>query len=154
MLSRTLHLVDLENLAGDPTLTLPLVESIRTRYEATVHVAASDHIVIATAHHGALAAWFGWPGARRLTGSGPDGADQRLLAVIQHEEVASRFRRVIIASGDGIFALPAARLQERGVDDCVVSRMRALSRALRFAVSDVLLIDHPTPILDVGIRAA
>jgi hypothetical protein len=44
---------------------------------------------------------------------------------------------VVIASGDGIFAQPAARLQRLGVELTVVSRPDALSRQLRLAVRDV-----------------
>ena len=106
-------------------------------------VGYGDHVVTATAHRSAKAALFGWPNARQLIRSGPDGADQALLDVVLKERVAERYSTVVIGSGDGIFALPAARLQEDGVEVRAVSLERALSRKRRLAVRDVRFLDRP-----------
>jgi hypothetical protein len=104
------------------------------------------HVVIATSHHSAAAAWFAWPAAaRRLVRSGPDGADLALLEVLEHENVARRYDLIVIGSGDAIFALPAAKLQEAGATVVVVSRRSALSRRLRLAVRDIRYLDEPFP---------
>jgi hypothetical protein len=153
-LDRTIHLIDLENLAGTPSLTPQLVARVREAYEAIAHIADEDQVVVATAHYGALSAWFGWPDARRLVASGPDGADHQLLAVVDNEKVADRFPRVVIGSGDGIFATSAARLQEREVTVSVVSRANAVSRRLRLAVRDVRHIEQIRPQSGAAAQAA
>jgi uncharacterized LabA/DUF88 family protein len=77
--------------------------------------------------------------------SGENGADLELLAILAQESVETRFDRVVIGSGDGIFALAAARLQAAGVNVTVVVRRGALSRSLRLSVRDVRFIDANTP---------
>lgn len=114
-------------------------------YEAAAPVVAGDEVVVATAHFGAKAAELGWPSSRRLAASGPDGADLQLLKVLSHERVEGRFTRVVIGSGDGIFAMAAAHLQARGIPASVVSRAGALSRQLLLAVRDIRLLNDPTP---------
>ena len=142
---RTLHLVDAENLAGSPRFTLADAAAVERAYRAVVSPGPTDQFVVATSHHAAFPAWFAWPhSARRLVQSGPDGADLALLEVIEREAVAERFARVVIGSGDGIFALAAARLHASGSAVTVVSRRRGLSRALRLAVLDVRFIDLPS----------
>lgn len=79
--------------------------------------------------------------ARRLVRSGENGADLALLQVLEQESVAERYDRVVLGSGDGIFAYAAAGLQAVGVDVTVVSRSDALSRRLGFAVRDVRSMD-------------
>jgi hypothetical protein len=88
--------------------------------------------------------WFGWGEARRVVRSGRDGADLALVQIVDTENVASRFERVVIGSGDGIFAEPAARLQSLGASVTVVSRRESLSRELSFAVRDVRILE-PLP---------
>lgn len=100
--------------------------------------------VLATSHFAAGQAWMAWPSAtRRLVRSGADGADLALLDVIDSESLHLRFDRVVIGSGDGIFALAAGRLQRLGCPVTVVSRRDRLSRQLRLAVRDVRFIDQP-----------
>ena len=75
--------------------------------------------------------------------SGPDGADLELLNVLLHEEVAARFTRVVIGSGDGVFARAAASLATAGVRVTVVSRRDSLSSRLAFAAGEVIYLDAP-----------
>ena len=138
-------MVDVENLAGTPTLTPEIVSAVRALYLEVVGVNEGDHVVIASSHHGAYGAWMGWSdNPRRLLGSGPDGADNCLLGVLSGEKVATRFNHVVIGSGDGIFSTAAAQLQEAGVAVTVVSRPGSLSRQLSFAVRDVRFL-APVP---------
>jgi uncharacterized LabA/DUF88 family protein len=76
-----------------------------------------------------------------LVRSGLHGADRALLEVIHRECLEERFDRIVIGSGDGIFALAAARLQACGCSVTVVSRRSGLSRHLRLAVRDIRFID-------------
>lgn len=135
---RALHLIDLENLLGGRNFTAREAVWARAAYLATAPDANVSHLVLATSHHAALAAWFAWPGsARRLVQSGPSGADLALLELISDEGVARRYERIVIGSGDGIFAFPAAQLQAAGCPVTVVTRRDCLSRELRLAVRDI-----------------
>jgi uncharacterized LabA/DUF88 family protein len=80
---------------------------------------------------------FGFIGARVILRSGPDGADLALLDVIEHEQVDGRFSKVIIASGDGIFAPACRRLRSCGVYVEVLSLPDRLSGELAASCSNV-----------------
>jgi hypothetical protein len=135
---RVLHLIDLENLVGSADFSREEAARVHRGYVQVAPSGAVDQMVLATSHHAAASAWFGWPAtARRLVRSGQDGADLALLHVLASESVATRFDRVVIGSGDGIFAYEAARLQAAGVAVTVVTLHGALARQLGFAVRDV-----------------
>src|SRR5262249_38209484 len=128
---RMLHLIDAENLLGGPNFDRARACRGRAAYEAIAPTGTVNQVVLATSHHAAPSAWFAWPSpVRRLLGSGPDGADLALLGVMAAERLEHRFERVVIGSGDGIFAFPAARLQAAGCSVTVVTRRHALSRRL------------------------
>lgn len=142
---RTLHLIDIENLAG---VALPMqreVREVRAQYHKRVGVGEADHVVLASSHLAFRDAAFGWCDARHLVRSGPDGADLELLDVIYGENVAGRFPLVAIGSGDGIFAEAAAYLARRGCHVTAVSLPGHLSAALRLAVHDVVYLEPTMP---------
>lgn len=135
---RVLHLIDLENLVGSADFSREEAARVHRGYVQVAPSGAVDQMVLATSHHTAASAWFGWPAtARRLVRSGQNGADLALLHVLACESVETRFDRVVIGSGDGIFAYEAARLQAAGVAVTVVTLHGALARQLGFAVRDV-----------------
>lgn len=153
---RTLHLVDVENLEGCAEFSELDAAATAAAYMAAVQVRVGDVIIIASSHHSAAAAWYGWPhNARRLVRSGVDGADRALLEVLAKEHVQDRFARVVIGSGDHIFAVPARALVAQGVAVTVVTRGRSLARELAVAVSDIRYLDgDPTFVPDISRRAA
>ena len=144
--SRTLCLVDIENLAGRPTG--PTDSDVRTIADVLYRAFSHNelHLVVACAHRNARSVWFNWPEARRLVRSGPDGADLCLLGVLAEENVENRFDTVVIASGDGIFAKEANRLAADGVRVVAAIGRGLMSQTLRRAVSVVvrLPLDVPT----------
>jgi hypothetical protein len=142
--ARTLHLVDIENLAGTGLPAEWEVAAIRQAYARRVGVTEMDQIIIGCNHKALPSAWFGWPGARYLVRSGPDGADIELLAVISTEDVATRFTHVVIGSGDGAFTEAAAALGVVGLKVTVVSRRIGLARPLRLVAQHVIYLDAPT----------
>lgn len=149
--SRRLHLIDLENLAGRPIFSAVDARTIERIYQNLVGIGPCDLVVVSTSHAAAPASWNSFVPARRLVRSGPDGADLALLNVISAERVPERFNSVVVASGDGIFAEPCARLQSSGCRVTVVSNRRSLSRRLSFAVRDVLYWDQePAPFLRIA----
>jgi hypothetical protein len=138
---RTIHLVDVENLVGSSAACRTDVAEICRMYGRVANVAPADLVVVASGACAAEATWYGWPSARRLLRRGVDGADRALLDVIANERLAIRFTRVVVASGDGIFAKPCALLQAQGCGVTVVTRPEALSGQLRLAVRDVRYLD-------------
>ncbi len=139
--ARRLHLVDIENLAGDSLPSLGQVREAQGRYADRLAFGAMDQMEVASSHLTLLNAALGWPHARYRIQSGPDGADLALLDVLRHENVATRFTHVAIGSGDHIFAEEAARLAAQGIWVTVVSRRRSLSRRLALAAREVIFLD-------------
>jgi hypothetical protein len=137
-------LVDIENLAGTGLPTEWEVAGVHQEYANRVGIGPLDQVVIGCNHKALSAAGHGWPGARYLIRSGPDGADIALLAVIEGENVAARFTRVVIASGDGGFTWAAAALAAAGCRVTVVSRRARLATTLRLGAQHVIYLDPPT----------
>jgi hypothetical protein len=141
--ARTLHLVDIENLAGAALPSRAQVIEVQGLYVARLAFGADDQVVMATSHLAFMNAALGWPSARYRVRSGPNGADLELLDVLQHEDIAARFTHVVIGSGDGMFSQAAANLAARDVWVTVVSRRDSLSRALAGTTRDVRYLDAP-----------
>lgn len=139
--ARRLHLVDIENLAGDPLPSLGQVCEALGLYTRCLAFGAMDQVEVASSHLTLLNAALGWPHAHYRVRSGPDGADLALLDVLRHESVANRFTHVAIASGDHLFAEEAAHLAAQGVWVTVVSRRRSLSPGLALAAREVIFLD-------------
>jgi len=139
--ARRLHLIDIENLAGDSLPSLSQVRQALGLYTDRLAFGAMDQVEVASSHLTLLNAALGWPHAHYRIRSGPDGADLILLDVVRHENVARRFTHVAIGSGDHLFADEAARLVARGVWVTVVSRRRSLSPWLAHAACEVILLD-------------
>jgi hypothetical protein len=140
---RTLHLIDIENLAGRPIPDAVDVLLVRYRYHKRVGLGANDQAIVACNHLALRQVGFSWPGVRILVRSGQNGADRELLDVIGHENVAERFGGIVIASGDHIFAPAAAGLAAQGCHLTVASRRLALSRRLQLAAHRVIYLDAP-----------
>jgi len=137
---RTLHALDLENLCQSSSLTSEDVRATATAYYAAVPMDDRDHIVLSVSHHNAFSAFFSWPGlARRLLGSGRDGADLQLIEVLYTENIPARFDRVVLGSGDGIFAPAVTWLRDQGVEVTIVARTGSISYHLYITGGVVLL---------------
>lgn len=141
---RTAVLVDIENVLGGTRFDSRQVARARREIMVLAGIAPEAQVTIATsADLPLLEAHVGWPGARLLWRRGKDGADLALADVALNENLIDRFDRVVLASGDGIFAVVATWLQQHGVAVTVVSRPQALSRALQGRVADVRLLGRP-----------
>ena len=141
--SRTLHLIDVENLAGTGRPNPARVGAIWSWYQQWVGLGSVDQVVVACNHLALVDTALGWPGARYRVRSGPDGADLELLDVLCQENVLDRFSRFVIASGDGVFAAAAASLAAAGRWVTVVSRRESLAARLRLAACEVVWMDAP-----------
>jgi hypothetical protein len=139
--ARSLHLVDIENLAACSAPSQGQVCTVHHCYTERMALGAFDQVVVASSHLTLLNAALGWPHARYRVRSGHDGADLELIDVLMHESVITRFARIVIASGDGIFTPAAARLASAGVWVTVVSRRSSLSAQLALAARQVIYLD-------------
>jgi hypothetical protein len=139
--ARRLHLVDIENLAGEALPSLTQVRQALSLYTQSLAFGVMDQVEVASSHLTLVNAALGWPQAHYRVRSGPDGADLALLDILRHENVAQRFTHVAIGSGDYLFAEDATRLAALGVWVTVVSRQRSLSQRLAVAACEVIFLD-------------
>jgi len=136
---RTLHLVDVENLMGGPRAGLMSVADALDDYDVAVGVQPGDHMVIAGHPLVAYRAGLARPGRCVRAAHGHDGADKALLRDAAVADLARRYDRVVIGSGDGIFADHVVQLRAAGLPVVVVSRPRSLSFALRLATGGAVI---------------
>lgn len=141
MWCRTLVLVDVENLLGGCGFAAEQVSELRRAVSAALDLPDGTHVTVAASAGAALVeAGLGWPGARRVWRRGHDGADLALADVALNEDTTGRYGRVVICSGDGLFAVVAGYLRAAGLQVTVLARPEALSRALASAAGDVAVL--------------
>jgi hypothetical protein len=142
--ARSLHLVDIENLAGTGRPEPGQVGALYCLYRRRVGLATMDQVVVALSEFTVRNVGGCWPGARYLVRSGSSGVAAELLAVIEQERVTERFANVMIASGDGTFTTAAASLAAVGCAVMVISRRAALSNRLALAATPhIVYLDPP-----------
>jgi len=132
--ARALHLVDIDNLLGDPATDDELeIGWTICAYKHAASFVVGDHAVVATSPFGrhAFAIGNAWPGAQHLWRKGRDGADLALLDEAAWAVETRHFSRVVIGSGDRIFLTALEWFEGAGVPVEVVSRRRSLADALR-----------------------
>ena len=122
---RTMHVIDIENLAGGSGVGAAGVRNAVAAYRATVDVRTGDHVVIGSGRTLAFVAKATWPAACLRIGRGVDGADNALLEDLDCGFVAAHYDRVVIASGDHAFAGLVAALRAKRVAVLVVGRNRS-----------------------------
>lgn len=129
---RAIHLVDLENLLGDPWARGRCVGRAVVRYAQVAGWQPGDLVVVAANP------WMVYEmGPQRPiecsvhTARGPDGADHLLLDAAPPEFVVRRASRLVVGSGDGIFAERVERVRGLGVEVVVVARRGTVSWRLR-----------------------
>lgn len=130
--ARTLHIVDIENLMGDPRAGAEAVAGAFRAYLKRVGYRPGDLLVVAANPGLAFAIKAGAPGPYCLwTRPGTDGADSILVERVSKEFAVARCDRVVIGSGDHAFAPLAAAVHASGNPVVVVSRPGSLSGALQ-----------------------
>ena len=134
MTTRTAYLLDIDNLAGSGQASLEQVRDVMQAFEITCRPGTQDQVFCAAT---AMAAYYVGtirPGYRVLVGHGKDGADRRLLTVADADFFIRRFQRVVVGSGDGIFAALVDDLRSRGMKVGVVKGRGAISTNLYHAI--------------------
>lgn len=133
---RRLILVDLENLLGGSAAGASQVRDILHRLREAVGVTERDVMKIACGPRLLTSAMTAL-GNGVLLGRGVDGADRRLVDVLESEPTG-RFASVVLASGDAAaFAEPIRRLAERGTPTDVWVGRGHLGSALRLIARSV-----------------
>lgn len=139
---RTLHLVDLENLVGDPEARGPRVRAALDAYLELARWTPGDHVIVASNPWLIGEVAFDLPVPCNVHAvHGEDGADTMLLAHAMPELVAKRYGRLVIGSGDGVFAARARAAINLGVGVLIIARPRCLSASLRNLGCAVLPFD-------------
>ncbi len=138
---RTLHLVDVDNLLGDPGCCEgDTISNLFHSYRQVSSFNVGDHVVVATgcnARH-ALAVELAWPNVCHRRRAGADGADLALLEESEWATAAGRFGRVVIGSGDRIFLDAMDRLRAVDIRVDFVARRRSLASAIAVRARDCI----------------
>ncbi len=143
---RSLHLVDLENLVGDPRAVAPLVSATLARYLRVARWRPGDHVIIASNPGLMREIVFDLPVPCNAHATrGRDGADVMLLSLAPPELVVRRYSRLVIGSGDHIFAARAHAARALGVEVLVVARAGGSSLRLRAFEHVLLFAPKPDP---------
>jgi hypothetical protein len=129
---RSLHLVDLENLVGDPGAKKCEILKTFDHYLKVGRWQSEDHVIIASNPWVMAEIAFDVPVPTNLHAvHGPDRADTMLLALAPPGLVGKRYARLVVGSGDHTFAARAHAVQDLGVHVDVVARHEGCSRRLR-----------------------
>lgn len=138
---RTLHLIDLENLTGGAFKDAGSLRRAWESYQAVVPIQLGDHVILASNPAIGFDVGLLYPRGLLKVRHGPDGADQALLNEVRDREwIASRFHRVVVGSGDGIFLGLVNDLRRHGVAVGIVSLESGLSWQLSHAAHFVRLL--------------
>ena len=139
--TRTLHCIDAENLSGASLVLAPRLSAMYANYREHVEVGPMDQTIVSASHYNALAVGVSWPEGRYRWRSGENGADLELISAVKDQVQQSKFDRVVLASGDGIFGDLVVWLKSRGIHVTVVGLAGAISTNLRFLADKVVVLD-------------
>lgn len=137
--------LDLENLMRGTRYDVDSLRAAWMHVVETCSIPSDAHVVVGASCVATLFAakdLLGQSGRTSLL-RGKDGADLTLIDTLLNEDIAVRFERVIIVSGDGAFTFAAQHLYGLDVTVTVASGESALSNSLRRCVTDVRLLDLP-----------
>jgi len=129
--NRSLHLVDIENLVGDPRAEAALVLAVLDEYLRAARWTAGDHVIVA-ANPGLMEkVIFDLPVPANVhCAPGRDGADGKLLEAVAPHTICTRYDRLVIGSGDAIFFPRARDVRAAGLAVEVIARLDGCSRRL------------------------
>lgn len=149
---RTLHLVDADNLTGGPTEAECVARRAAETYRATAGARPGDQTVVGSDFRSAAVTAFAWPGVMVIRTTGTDAVDHALIAQLDPAHVAGRFGRVVVGSGDGIYADAMISLRDAGVTIEVVAPRNGISHRLYPAARRIRQVGIPAPCSHQGCR--
>ena len=138
---RTIFFLDLENLLRGRQLDLSQLAAVALEIEGVVGKRLDDQFIVGYSHVMAERAVHlaneQWPGCRHVVGSGAGGGKSELISALLDQPIRSKTTKIVVGSGDGIFAAPCRELQERGANVTVVAASAAsLSARLKASTQD------------------
>ena len=129
--NRSAFFLDIDNLCGAPMATEAQVREVVLAFEKQFSIGPSDLIFCAATAKAAAFVKFFRPAFHVQVGRGKDGSDLRLLELADPQWLKSRFGRVVIGSGDGIFQPLAMELANLNVKVEITCGHGAMSRSFR-----------------------
>lgn len=137
MHTRRLILIDIENFNGGPVQTPAQAKWCRRALGHWLNIHNDEQVIIAADSTTLTNVFAGWPRCRLLEGRGENGADMRLLEVMD-ENLHNKYTELILVSGDRIYAEKISQLAGQGLPTTVYSHQAALSKRLAFAATTVI----------------
>lgn len=137
-------LIDIENFNGGPITSPAQAQWCRRMIENLVDLQPDEQVTIASDVTGVTNIHLAWPKARILAGYKENGADLRLLEVMD-ENLPARFTEMVLISGDRIYAEKISELARAGLPTHVFAHSAALSKRLNFAATTVTTSTTSTP---------
>jgi len=134
MYTRTAYFLDIDNLTGSGQPSSDGVKEVLDQFEDCCNPSKLDQVYCAGTAVSAYHCADYRPNYRVAIGRGQDGADRRLLEFADPEHISQRFHRVVIGSGDGIFAGVANEFNRRGLEVNILVGKGAVSAALKHVV--------------------
>jgi hypothetical protein len=132
-MTRTFHLIDIENLVDHELPDELAIRQAIATYRDCVEIGPDDQVLIGTNMSPLyrLNVGLAWPGGRVVAGHGPDGADRAMLEAIDPSWLICRgFDRIVVGSGDHCFAPLARHLKRAGLTVEVVGRSHEIHWSL------------------------
>ena len=146
MNSRRIILLDMENFNGGPVATALQARWCRRMIENWIAIKPGEQVIIAADITTVTDIHQAWPEARILAGRNENGADLRLLEVM-NESLPERFSDVVLVSGDRIFAEKISELAGQGLPTHVYAHAELLSKRLQFAATTTTTAINPSTAL-------
>jgi hypothetical protein len=148
--TRTLHLVDIENLVGDPCASRVEALDALNDYLDLAGYREGDHLIVAANPRLIQKIAFDLHVPCNVhAATGKDGADLSLLSHAEPTWVAARFDRLVIGSGDAEFVNTALAVRDHGTPVVIVSRRNALSSQLQGQALGIRILEEPALVLAV-----
>jgi len=129
--NRSAYFLDIDNLCGAPLATEAQVREVILALERQFSIGSSDLIFCAATAKAAAFVKFFRPSFHVQIGRGKDGSDLRLLELADPKWLKSRFDRVVIGSGDGIFQPLAMQLADLNIKVEVTCGHGAMAQSFR-----------------------
>ena len=141
---RRLVVVEIESITEGAVRTRSLASWAKRQVGDAISLQKEEQVIIGAPRRSVLATGTCWPGSRIVTGANPEDVQRELLQVLEGERIGERFDELVLASGNGLFADAIAALAAEGVKVTALAWPGNLSKRLRLAAAETLLLERCT----------